>query len=129
MFKCDVEKCKLMESPQWSVLFVLVLTEDVFGICQDQGIGIAISEEDTVNGVVVKSLIEHGAAGKVSLLIFEKTMMRNLVEVEWNKSSSLSLLLFQDGRIKIGDQILAVDDEVVVGYPIEKVSNKYITHS
>ncbi|XP_015268971.1 PREDICTED: multiple PDZ domain protein [Gekko japonicus] len=56
---------------------------------KDQGIGIAISEEDTVNGVVVKSLTEHGAAGK-------------------------------DGRIKIGDQILAVDDEVVVGYPIEK---------
>ncbi|XP_048358557.1 multiple PDZ domain protein isoform X1 [Sphaerodactylus townsendi] len=56
---------------------------------KDQGIGIAISEEDTVNGVVVKSLTEYGAAGK-------------------------------DGRIKIGDQILAVDDEVVVGYPIEK---------
>ncbi|XP_077201174.1 multiple PDZ domain protein isoform X20 [Paroedura picta] len=56
---------------------------------KDQGIGIAISEEDTVNGVVIKSLTEHGAAGK-------------------------------DGRIKIGDQILAVDDEVVVGYPIEK---------
>nr|XP_056722631.1 multiple PDZ domain protein-like [Euleptes europaea] len=56
---------------------------------KDQGIGIAISEEDTINGVVVKSLTEYDGAAK-------------------------------DGRIKIGDQILAVDDEVVVGYPIEK---------
>uniref|UniRef100_A0A8C3PRC6 Multiple PDZ domain protein n=1 Tax=Calidris pygmaea TaxID=425635 RepID=A0A8C3PRC6_9CHAR len=57
---------------------------------QDQGgFGIAISEEDTVNGVVIKSLTDHGAAAK-------------------------------DGRIKVGDQILAVDDEIVVGYPVEK---------
>ncbi|KAM7166072.1 multiple PDZ domain protein isoform 4-T4 [Macrochelys suwanniensis] len=57
---------------------------------KDQGgLGIAISEEDTLNGVVIKSLTDHGAAAK-------------------------------DGRIRVGDQILAVDDEVVVGYPIEK---------
>ncbi|NXV90125.1 MPDZ protein, partial [Calonectris borealis] len=57
---------------------------------KDQGgLGIAISEEDTVNGVVIKSLTDHGAAAK-------------------------------DGRIKVGDQILAVDDEIVVGYPVEK---------
>ncbi|KYO42842.1 inaD-like protein isoform D [Alligator mississippiensis] len=57
---------------------------------KDQGgIGIAISEEDTINGVVIKSLTDHGTAAK-------------------------------DGRIKVGDQILAVDDEAVVGYPIEK---------
>ncbi|XP_063107265.1 multiple PDZ domain protein isoform X3 [Cavia porcellus] len=57
---------------------------------KDQGgLGIAISEEDTLNGVIVKSLTEHGVAAK-------------------------------DGRLKVGDQILAVDDEVVVGYPIEK---------
>ncbi|XP_064295165.1 multiple PDZ domain protein isoform X17 [Phalacrocorax carbo] len=57
---------------------------------KDQGgLGIAISEEDTINGVVIKSLTDHGAAAK-------------------------------DGRIKVGDQILAVDDEIVVGYPIEK---------
>lgn len=31
------------------------------------------------------------------------------------------LFCFQDGRIKVGDQILAVDDEIVVGYPVEKV--------
>ncbi|XP_065601565.1 multiple PDZ domain protein isoform X2 [Cyrtonyx montezumae] len=53
------------------------------------GLGIAISEEDTVNGVVIKSLTENGAAAK-------------------------------DGRIKVGNQILAVDDEIVVGYPVEK---------
>ncbi|NXC40622.1 MPDZ protein, partial [Penelope pileata] len=53
------------------------------------GLGIAISEEDTVNGVVIKSLTDHGAAAK-------------------------------DGRIKVGDQILAVDDEIVAGYPVEK---------
>ncbi|NXF48393.1 MPDZ protein, partial [Oceanites oceanicus] len=57
---------------------------------KDQGgLGIAISEEDTINGVVIKSITDHGAAAK-------------------------------DGRIKVGDQILAVDDEIVVGYPVEK---------
>ncbi|NXU56919.1 MPDZ protein, partial [Turnix velox] len=57
---------------------------------KDQGgFGIAISEEDTANGIVIKSLTDHGAAAK-------------------------------DGRIKVGDQILAVDDEIVVGYPVEK---------
>ncbi|XP_054665252.1 multiple PDZ domain protein isoform X4 [Grus americana] len=57
---------------------------------KDQGgLGIAISEEDTSNGVIIKSLTDHGAAAK-------------------------------DGRIKVGDQILAVDDEIVVGYPVEK---------
>lgn len=36
---------------------------------QDQGsLGIAISEEDTKNGVMIKSLTEHGAAAKVSYL-------------------------------------------------------------
>ncbi|XP_058279980.1 multiple PDZ domain protein isoform X10 [Hirundo rustica] len=59
-------------------------------IPKDQGgFGIAISEEDTTNGVVIKSLTDHGAAAK-------------------------------DGRIKVGDVILAVDDEIVVGYPVEK---------
>ncbi|NXV09931.1 MPDZ protein, partial [Cettia cetti] len=57
---------------------------------KDQGgFGIAISEENTANGVVIKSLTDHGAAAK-------------------------------DGRIKVGDVILAVDDEIVVGYPVEK---------
>ncbi|XP_043342407.1 multiple PDZ domain protein isoform X6 [Cervus canadensis] len=60
---------------------------------KDQGgLGIAISEEDTLTGVIIKSLTEHGAAAK-------------------------------DGRLKVGDQILAVDDEVVVGYPVEKFIN------
>nr|XP_021498338.1 multiple PDZ domain protein isoform X2 [Meriones unguiculatus] len=57
---------------------------------KDQGgLGIAISEEETLNGVIIKSLTEHGGAAK-------------------------------DGRLKAGDQILAVDDEVVAGCPIEK---------
>ncbi|XP_065764391.1 multiple PDZ domain protein isoform X2 [Muntiacus reevesi] len=60
---------------------------------KDQGgLGIAISEEDTLTGVIIKSLTEHGAAAK-------------------------------DGRLKVGDQILAVDDEVVLGYPVEKFIN------
>ncbi|XP_051826787.1 multiple PDZ domain protein [Antechinus flavipes] len=59
---------------------------------RSRGLGIAISEEDTLNGVVIKSLTDHGVAAK-------------------------------DGRIKVGDQILAVDDEVVVGYPVEKFIN------
>ncbi|XP_031510091.1 multiple PDZ domain protein isoform X7 [Papio anubis] len=57
---------------------------------KDQGgLGIAISEEDTLRGVIIKSLTEHGVAAT-------------------------------DGRLKVGDQILAVDDEIVVGYPVEK---------
>ncbi|XP_055485879.1 multiple PDZ domain protein isoform X4 [Psammomys obesus] len=57
---------------------------------KDQGgLGIAISEEETLNGVIIKSLTEHGGAAK-------------------------------DGRLKAGDQILAVDDELVAGCPIEK---------
>ncbi|PNJ81655.1 multiple PDZ domain protein isoform X6 [Pongo abelii] len=57
---------------------------------KDQGgLGIAISEEDTLSGVIIKSLTEHGVAAT-------------------------------DGRLKVGDQILAVDDEIVVGYPVEK---------
>uniref|UniRef100_A0A8C9A3W0 Multiple PDZ domain protein n=1 Tax=Prolemur simus TaxID=1328070 RepID=A0A8C9A3W0_PROSS len=57
---------------------------------KDQGgLGIAISEEDTLSGVIIKSLTEHGVAAK-------------------------------DGRLKVGDQILAIDDEIVVGYPVEK---------
>ncbi|XP_036116680.1 multiple PDZ domain protein isoform X1 [Molossus molossus] len=57
---------------------------------KDQGgLGIAISEEDTLSGVIIKSLTEHGVAAK-------------------------------DGRLKVGDQILAIDDEVVVGVPVEK---------
>ncbi|XP_031233600.1 multiple PDZ domain protein isoform X5 [Mastomys coucha] len=57
---------------------------------KDQGgLGIAICEEDTLNGVMIKSLTEHGGAAK-------------------------------DGRLKPGDHILAVDDEVVAGCPVEK---------
>ncbi|XP_060055561.1 multiple PDZ domain protein isoform X4 [Erinaceus europaeus] len=57
---------------------------------KDQGgLGIAISEEDTLGGVIIKSLTEHGVAAR-------------------------------DGRLKVGDQILAVDDEVVLGHPVEK---------
>ncbi|XP_058157853.1 multiple PDZ domain protein isoform X14 [Dasypus novemcinctus] len=57
---------------------------------KDQGgLGIAISEEDTLSGVIVKSLTEHGVAAK-------------------------------DGQLKVGDRILAVDDEMVIGYPVEK---------
>uniref|UniRef100_A0A8B9N5X1 Multiple PDZ domain crumbs cell polarity complex component n=1 Tax=Accipiter nisus TaxID=211598 RepID=A0A8B9N5X1_9AVES len=63
--------------------------QEVKSIFDQGGFGIAISEEDTINGVVIKSLTDHGAAAK-------------------------------DGRIKVGDQILAVDDEIVVGHPIEK---------
>ncbi|XP_061107524.1 multiple PDZ domain protein isoform X2 [Conger conger] len=62
-------------------------------LSKDQGgLGIAISEEDTKSGVLIKSLTEYGAAGK-------------------------------DGRIKVGDKILAVDDDPVIGHPVEKVIN------
>lgn len=42
-------------------------------ILQDQGgIGIAIGEEDTLNGVVIQSLTEHGAARKVNWNLLRK---------------------------------------------------------
>ncbi|XP_062827989.1 multiple PDZ domain protein isoform X3 [Anolis carolinensis] len=79
-----------LQSPVSSVDLSLYKNIQNVELPKDQGgIGIAIGEEDTFNGVVIQSLTEHGAAGK-------------------------------DGRIKVGDQILAVDDEIVVGYPIEK---------
>ncbi|XP_067839762.1 multiple PDZ domain protein isoform X3 [Heptranchias perlo] len=60
-------------------------------LTKDQGgLGIAISEESTHDGVVIKSLTENGTASK-------------------------------DGRVKVGDRILAVDDEPVVSHPVEKV--------
>ncbi|XP_042305018.1 multiple PDZ domain protein isoform X11 [Sceloporus undulatus] len=79
-----------LQSSVLSIDFSLYKNIQNVELPKDQGgIGIAIGEEDTLNGVVIQSLTDHGAAGK-------------------------------DGRIKVGDQILAVDDEIVVGYPIEK---------
>ncbi|XP_069777307.1 multiple PDZ domain protein isoform X3 [Narcine bancroftii] len=65
-------------------------TQDVLLTKDQSGLGIAISEESTNDGVVIKNLTENGTASK-------------------------------DGRVKVGDRILAVDDEPVIGHPIEKV--------
>ncbi|XP_051875783.1 multiple PDZ domain protein isoform X3 [Pristis pectinata] len=65
-------------------------TQDVQLTKDQSGLGIAISEESTNDGVVIKNLTEYGTASK-------------------------------DGRVKVGDRILAVDDEPVIGHPIEKV--------
>ncbi|XP_072367052.1 inaD-like protein isoform X3 [Scyliorhinus torazame] len=64
----------------------ILLTKD------QSGLGLAISEDNTSEGVIIKSLTDNGAAIK-------------------------------DGRIKIGDRILAVDDENVVAQPPEKAIN------
>ncbi|XP_059840270.1 inaD-like protein isoform X4 [Hypanus sabinus] len=62
-------------------------------LTKDQsGLGLAISEDNTNEGVIIKSLTDNGAAIK-------------------------------DGRIKVGDRILAVDDEIVVAQPPEKAIN------
>uniref|UniRef100_A0A8C6JZW1 Uncharacterized protein n=1 Tax=Melopsittacus undulatus TaxID=13146 RepID=A0A8C6JZW1_MELUD len=83
----EASQCTSGTLPEVNFLFAF------FFLSQDQGgFGIAISEEDTIHGVVIKSLTDHGAAAK-------------------------------DGRIKVGDRILAVDDEIVVGYPVEKFIN------
>uniref|UniRef100_A0A8D2N0W0 Multiple PDZ domain protein n=1 Tax=Zonotrichia albicollis TaxID=44394 RepID=A0A8D2N0W0_ZONAL len=95
IIKCAPSKVKVIFISQYTVCLAepipeIYLTICIFCLPQDQGgFGIAISEEDTINGVVIKSLTDHGAAAK-------------------------------DGRIKVGDVILAVDDEIVVGYPVEK---------
>ncbi|XP_032873897.1 multiple PDZ domain protein isoform X3 [Amblyraja radiata] len=65
-------------------------TQDILLTKDQSGLGIAISEESTNDGVVIKNLTENGTASK-------------------------------DGRVKVGDRILAVDDEPVIGHPIEKV--------
>lgn len=42
----------------------------LFLLLKDQGgLGIAISEDDTLNGVIIKSLTEHGIAAKVRLYL------------------------------------------------------------
>ncbi|XP_051867604.1 inaD-like protein isoform X2 [Pristis pectinata] len=64
----------------------ILLTKD------QSGLGLAISEDNTNEGVIIKSLTDNGAAIK-------------------------------DGRIKVGDRILAVDDESVVAQPPEKAIN------
>uniref|UniRef100_UPI00398F646E inaD-like protein n=1 Tax=Pristiophorus japonicus TaxID=55135 RepID=UPI00398F646E len=64
----------------------ILLTKD------QSGLGLAISEDNTSEGVIIKSLTDKGAAIK-------------------------------DGRIKVGDRILAVDDESVVAQPPEKAIN------
>lgn len=80
--------------------------------------GIAISEEDTLSGVIIKSLTEHGAAAKVRLSHGHKVVEKGITSI---RSPQILHVSIQDGRLKVGDQILAVDDEVVVGYPVEKV--------
>ncbi|XP_067846366.1 inaD-like protein isoform X2 [Heptranchias perlo] len=64
----------------------ILLTKD------QSGLGLAISEDNTSEGVIIKSLTDNGAAIK-------------------------------GGRIKVGDRILAVDDESVVAQPPEKAIN------
>ncbi|XP_032884434.1 inaD-like protein isoform X4 [Amblyraja radiata] len=64
----------------------ILLTKD------QSGLGLAISEDNTDKGVIIKSLTDNGAAIK-------------------------------DGRIQVGDRILAVDDESVVAQPPEKAIN------
>ncbi|XP_067893283.1 inaD-like protein isoform X3 [Heterodontus francisci] len=64
----------------------ILLTKD------QSGLGLAISEDNTSEGVLIKSLTDNGAAIK-------------------------------DGRIKVGDRILAVDDENVVAQLPEKAIN------
>ncbi|XP_069794651.1 inaD-like protein isoform X3 [Narcine bancroftii] len=64
----------------------ILLTKD------QSGLGLAVSEDNTNEGVIIKSLTDNGAAIK-------------------------------DGRIKVGDRILAVDGENVVAQPPEKAIN------
>lgn len=82
--------------------------------------GIAISEEDTLGGVIIKSLTEHGVAAMVRLPLSHchKVMGKGITSA---KSPQIFHISIQDGRLKVGDQILAIDDEVVVGCPVEKV--------
>ncbi|XP_034543586.1 multiple PDZ domain protein [Notolabrus celidotus] len=61
------------------------------------GLGICMAEEESKEGVVVRSLIPHGTASK-------------------------------DGRIKVGDRIIAVGDEPVAVLSVDKVSSLILRH-
>ncbi|XP_051241227.1 multiple PDZ domain protein isoform X3 [Dicentrarchus labrax] len=61
------------------------------------GLGLCLAEEESKEGVVVRSLIQHGTASK-------------------------------DGRIKVGDRIVAVGDEPVAGLSMDKVSSLILKH-
>ncbi|XP_049900116.1 multiple PDZ domain protein [Epinephelus moara] len=61
------------------------------------GLGLCLAEEESSEGVVVRSLIQHGTASK-------------------------------DGRIKVGDRIIAVGDEPVAGLSMDKVSSLILKH-
>ncbi|XP_070836711.1 multiple PDZ domain protein [Chaetodon trifascialis] len=61
------------------------------------GLGLCLAEEESKEGVVVRSLIQHGTASK-------------------------------DGRVKVGDRIIAVGDEPVAGLSVDKVSSLILKH-
>ncbi|KAM4583716.1 multiple PDZ domain protein-like isoform 2-T2 [Odontesthes bonariensis] len=74
------------------------LSRDVEHIFLPQDhVGLGLCLIDDKEGVVVRSLIQHGTASK-------------------------------DGRIKVGDRILAVGDEPVAGLSLEKVSSLILKH-
>ncbi|XP_059192636.1 multiple PDZ domain protein [Centropristis striata] len=60
-------------------------------------LGLCLSEGESKEGPVVRSLIQHGTASK-------------------------------DGRIKVGDRIIAVGDEPVAGLSVDKVSSLILKH-
>ncbi|XP_042341457.1 multiple PDZ domain protein [Plectropomus leopardus] len=61
------------------------------------GLGLSLAEGESRDGVVIRSLIQHGTASK-------------------------------DGRIKVGDRIIAVGDEPVAGLSVDKVSSLILKH-
>nr|XP_046268635.1 multiple PDZ domain protein [Scatophagus argus] len=75
------------------------LSTDIHHIILPQdhvGLGLCLAEESK-EGVVVRSLIQHGTASK-------------------------------DGRIKVGDRLIAVGDEPVAGLSVDKVSSLILKH-
>ncbi|KAG7458875.1 hypothetical protein MATL_G00225250 [Megalops atlanticus] len=88
--RTELDRCSVLSPSAVNVDMFKCVQHIILPRQDPGGFGIDISEEDTGNGAVVKSLSERGAARK-------------------------------DGRIKAGDKILAVDDQAVVGLPVEKV--------
>ncbi|XP_034146522.1 multiple PDZ domain protein isoform X2 [Esox lucius] len=82
---------------------------------KEGGFGITFSEEDTMNGVVILSISEKGPAGKVHHSCSTDNFRFN------QQSPNMVLGTHMDGSIKCGDKLLAVEDEPVVGYTVEKV--------
>uniref|UniRef100_A0A8B9UF73 Multiple PDZ domain protein n=1 Tax=Anas zonorhyncha TaxID=75864 RepID=A0A8B9UF73_9AVES len=84
---------------------------------------IFIRNKDAVNQMAVcpTKSIESCTSGTLQNQEIDPSAGNSSVSSDFSSYKNIQYVeLPKDGRIKVGDQILAVDDEIVVGYPVEK---------